>query len=367
MTSPKKPTKNLISIPGNVANFLHVIKCRRGQRSPACIFLPVIWITNQCNLRCRMCDQWKTKVTGELDRETWFAFIDSVARMQAKVVVITGGEPFLRPDLFDIIRYIRSKGIGCHLCSNGSLLNNIAMVQELKNTGLNSISISLDSPDAALHNAIRGVDCFDQAVGGIKLLKAIAPEVKVGINCLITRLNFCNLDRMVPFAQSLKVDQIKFDLVHTNLMHRNKPLESFAGLTFTPQDLPELEREIDKLIVACAKSRLLTNSRTFLKGILPFCRKQSNKFKCYAGYFSCAVDATGRVAPCDNFEGRESLKDKSFEAIWNSEQFQAARQKVKDCQEGCWDSTHGEINIRCSLKGWLKEAVQIIKEQIFYL
>jgi MoaA/NifB/PqqE/SkfB family radical SAM enzyme len=351
----------------SLLNFIQVKQCRRTQKSPDCVLFPVIWVTNQCNLLCQMCDQWKTKAAGELSKKEWYGFIDAVARLKAKVIVITGGEPLLREDIYEIIKYIRGKNIGCHLCSNGSLLNDISTVNKLGQAGLNSISVSLDSPTARIHNAIRGADCFEAAVGGIKLLKKNFPRIRVGINCLITKLNFSGLDQMIYFAQSLKVDQIKFDLVHTNLMHKNKPWESFEGIIFKPEDLAGLESEIKKLIAACAKSRLLTNSRTFLNGILPFCRQQPNKFKCYAGYVSCAVDALGRVSVCDNFDGSESLRDKPFEQIWRSPSFQELRAKVRDCPERCWDSTHGELNIRCSIKGLFKELPQVIREQFFYL
>lgn len=351
----------------NILHFINVKESYKAQVAPNSIFFPVIWITNQCNLRCRMCDQWKADEEEELTKEEWYAFIDSASRMNVKVIVITGGEPLMRSDIFDIIAYIRKKKVSCHLCSNGSLLNSIDIINKLKKSGLNSISVSLDSFSAEIYKNIRGIDCFDVAVGGIKLLKKNAPEIKVGINYLITRLNFFNLERMVYFAESLKVDQIKFDLVHTNLMHRNKPIFSFKGLLFTNDDLPKLKVEIGKLIIAASRSKLLTNSRTFLNGMLSASKSQQHKFECYAGYISCAIDAFGRVSPCDNFDGQDSLRNKSFEEIWKNTSFRQLCQKVKNCNENCWDSTHGEMNIRCSLKGLLKEIPQVIREQFFYL
>ena len=351
----------------NIVHFINIKECRKALVAPNSIFFPVLWITNQRNLRCRMCDQWKMESKGELTTEEWCAFIDAASRMHAKVIVITGGEPLMRADVFDIIQHIREKGISCHLCSNGSLLDNPSVINKLKQSGLSSISVSLDSFSSEIYKNIRGVDCFDAAVEGIKLLKKIAPEIKVGINYLITRLNFVNLDQMVRFSAGLKVDQLKFDLVHTNLVHRSKSQLSFQGLLFTEDDLPKLKIEINKLIAALSRSRLLTNSRTFLNGILPACQKQQHKYKCYAGYISCAIDAFGKVSPCDNFDGQDSLRSKSFEEIWRSPAFAQLRQKVQDCNEHCWDSTHGEINLRCSLKGLLKEIPQVIREQFFYL
>jgi MoaA/NifB/PqqE/SkfB family radical SAM enzyme len=311
---------------------------------------------------------WKTDpvmLSKELTAQEWYSFIDSASRMCAAVIVITGGEPLLRQDIFDIIRYIRKKGIACHLCTNGALLNEIT-VNRLKDSGINTVSVSLDSDTAEIHNEMRGIDCFDTVVKGIRLLKGAAPEIKIGINYVITKRNFRNMDRMISFAERLGVDQIKFDPIHTNLMHRQKPLSSFEGLIFNRNDLSELRFEVDKLINAASRTKLLTNSITFLKGILSLYKGQPSILRCYAGYVSCAIDAFGRVSPCDNFDGDESLRNKPFEEVWKSRSFQQLRKLVDNCDSRCWDTTHTVINIRCSTWGFMQEFTQILKEICFY-
>lgn len=337
--------------------------------APKDILYPAVWLTNRCNLRCMMCDQWKTsaqELEKELSLSQWKDFIVSVARMHPAVISITGGEPLLREDIFEIISYIRTKGISCHLCSNGSLLNP-SVVRALGQSGLNSISISLDSSDPDIHNRMRGAECFSKVIKGIGLLIKITPGIKVGINCVITRLNFQGLHRLVPFVEGLGVSQIKFDPIHTNLMHRNKPLTSFEGLLFEAGDIPELESEVRKLKHVLRCSRLLTNSGMFLDGIAGAVSADHRRLPCYAGYVSCAVDAHGEVSVCDNFDGIGNLKEKTFEQIWRSEVFQEARKKVQCCAARCWDSTHAELNIRCSLRGFIRGARQILKEVDFYL
>jgi len=349
--------------------FFNIKRCRRLRTSPNSILFPVVWVTNRCNLRCRMCNQWKTKEedsTRELSTKEWFSFVDSARRMQAAVIVITGGEPLLREDLFDIIKYIRNNKIACHLCTNGTLLNGFN-VRRLKDSGVNSVSVSLDSDCAQIHNKIRGTDCFDAVVKGIKLLRTFAPGLKIGINYVVTRINFRNLDRMFSFAQLLKVDQIKFDRVHTNLMHRGMSISNSAELIFNKDDLVSLKHEVGKLINVASKTKLLTNSRTFLEGMSVLSEAQASRLDCYAGYISCAVDAFGRVSPCDNFDGEENLRDKPLEKIWQSPSFRRLCQKVHNCDYLCWDTTHTELNIRCSGRYFVKELCQIIKETQFYL
>lgn len=352
----------------NLLSFIEVKKCQKLGIPPNIILFPVIWITNKCNLRCKMCDQWKideTMLSQELTTQGWYSFIDSASHMHAIVITITGGEPLLREDIFDIIKYIRKKGIACHICTNGTMLDEV-YVSKLKETGLNSISVSLDSDYAEVHNQIRGVDCFDTVVKGIKLLRRAAPEIKIGINYVITKMNFRNMNRMISFAESLKVNQIKFDPIHTNLTHKQKPLFSFEGLLFNKDDLSELQFELDKLINATSQTKLLTNSHTFVGGILNLYNGNYRRLPCYAGYISCAIDAFGRVSPCDNFDGDESLRNKSLEKIWKSQSFQQLRQLVANCNSKCWDTTHAELNIRCSTLGFIQKISQILKEIYFY-
>lgn len=347
--------------------FVQAKASRAFRLAPESLLFPVIWVTDRCNLRCRMCDQWKTPPEAssqELSTEEWFSVIDAAARLHALAIVITGGEPLLRKDIVAIVRHMHTRGIASHICSNGTLLDR-DRVAFLREAGLHSISVSLDSHLSQVHNDMRGADSFDAARNGIRLLRQEAPRVRVGINCVITRKNFRGLDRMFPFAEGLGVHLIKFDLVHTNLMHRRKPRSSFDDLLFTEDDLPALCAEVKKLIAAAGRTRLLTNSRTFLRGIPAAARQQPLALRCYAGYLSCAIDAQGRVSLCDNFDGAQSVRTASLCEIWRGEQFRRLRRELSGCR-CCWDTTHTELNIRCRLRGLPGEVRQILKEVRFY-
>jgi len=353
----------------SILHFVGVKKYRRQRVPPDSILFPIIWITNRCNLRCKMCNQWKTDpatLSEELTTREWYSFIDSASRMHVAVIIITGGEPLLRPDIFDILGYIKKKEIACHLCTNGALLNK-ATIDRLKSSRLNSISISVDSERAQMHNEIRGSDCFDTVIKGIKLLRQAMPEVNIGINSLITRKNFQDINRMVSFAENLKVNQIKFAPIHTNLSHKRKEVSSFGDLLFIEDDLPQLRLEINKVIRAASRTKLLTTSLSFMEGIPNLYDSQYCRVPCYAGYISCTVNALGWVSPCEDIEGNENLRSKSLEEIWRSSSFQQLREQVHNCMSKCWDTTHTELNIRCSLRGFVKEFRQVLKEINFYL
>ncbi|MBL7197689.1 MAG: radical SAM protein [Candidatus Omnitrophica bacterium] len=352
----------------NALCFRDIKRSRRFGLAPGSIPFLFLWVTNQCNLQCRMCDQWKTPndaFSRELSTEEWHSVIDSAAKMGTFIINITGGEPLLRPDIFQIIERIRKKGISCHLCTNGTLLNE-TIVKKMAQCPPNSISISIDSHEAKIHNELRGKDCFDDAVKGLRLLKKKIPRTKIGINHLICKKNFKGMSEMVPFAESLGVDRLNIELIHTNLQHKNKPLESFKGLLFSKEDMPQLKLEITKFMKVIAKANLETLSKTYINGIPDIINKNYNQFPCYTGYVSCAIDPFGRVSPCEDIIGKESVRDNSLENIWKSLSFQELRNKAHNCSS-CWDTTHAELNIRCSIRGIVQEFGKIIKDVNYYL
>lgn len=342
--------------------------CRRLGLAPNSIPFLFLWVTNRCNSHCQMCDQWKTNhetYSKELSTEEWFSVVDSAAKMNTMVIAITGGEPLLRPDIFQIIGYVNKHKIDCHLCTNGSLLNE-TNVEKLRYSPPTSVSISLDGNKAEIHNELRGFDCFDKTVKGIKLLKRHIPKIKIGINYLVCKKNFMNMAEMVPFAESLGADKLNVQLIHTNLQHKYKPLKSFDGLLFTKEDIPYLKLEITKFIRAISKTNLKTLSKTYINGISNILNKNYNKFPCYTGYVSCVIDPFGMISPCEDIDGVESIRDRSLEDIWKSSSFQELRNKVHNCYN-CWDTTHTELNIRCSIKGLVQEFGEIIKDINYYL
>ena len=346
---------------------MHIKRCRRQRRAPGRVLFPVVWLTNRCNLRCVMCDQWKSPAgsfSSELSAGDWCRFVDEVAGMGASVMVITGGEALLRGDVFSVIERIRARSFSSHLCSNGTLLSR-DVVAALRESGLNSISVSLDSDSAEVHNSLRGADCFDRVVEGIKILRAEAPGIKVGINCVISRRNLRGLRRLVRFAGRLGVSLVKFDPIHTNLMHRVKARESFGDLLLRPDDLPDLANEVREIRAEAAREGVTTNSARFFNGMAATVEGRVPRLPCYAGYISCAVDPFGRVSVCDDFDGAESIRDKSFRQIWEGPALALQREKVLACP-GCWDTTHAELNLRCLHPWSLASLGQIGRDLRFY-
>ena len=235
----------------------------------------------------------------------------------------------------------------------------------LGKTGVNTVSVSIESPVREIHETLRGPNSFDRAVEAVRLLREHAPKVNVGINYLITRINFRDMVEMIPFAESLGAHQLKFAPIHTNLLHRRKRLEEYGELLFGEEDLEELDGEMHKLVDAAKDTPLLTTSPMFLSKITSF-YSSPPQFRCYAGYAACAVHPTGLVAPCVDMDGRVSVRDKPLEKIWRSKEFRELRRHVHRCSSSCWDTTNAELSIRLRLGSLFRDFMMTWRDIGFY-
>ena len=338
-------------------------------RPPKYLPILLLFVTEKCNLRCRMCGVWEhadsAAKAGELTTDEWKAVIRSAAALRTFLMSITGGEALLRPDVFELIRYAKQHGMSVHLCSNGTLLND-EIVDEIRESDLDTVSISIDGHRPEIHDRLRGAGTLDQAVRGIRLIRQRAPSVKVGINFLISAENFIDMCEMIPFAEGLDVHQIKFAPIHRNLQHKDKRLETFGSLVFTDEHLHSLRIEIDKLVEAASKSRLQTTSKRFLDGILDFYRQPDKGFRCYAGHAVSAINPQGLIAPCCDMWGDISVRDAPLEDIWRSDAFQRLRTCVRTCERPCWDTTNAELSLRMSVRSTLGGLGQTWRDLRFY-
>ncbi len=334
-------------------------------------YLPtmIMFLTNRCNLRCRtcgVCDLERTRGDEEeLTTAQWKAVIDSAAKqLGTSLAAVSGGEPLLRKDIFEIIRYATDSGIAIHLCTNAVLLDDVA-IENLRASGVATVSISLESPDPSVHDYLRGDNTFPVVIAAIRRLRALAPNIRIGINYLITARNYKHMCDMVDFAESLGVHQIKFAPIHTNLLHRLKARERYGDLLFREEDLDDLEREVRRLTVRCKKSGLVTTSEDFLAGVSKFYKKPV-AFRCYAGYAICAISPTGNVAPCCDKDSRFNVKERPLEAIWRNPEFHELRKQSHTCAVPWWDTTYTELSLMLRPGSIMRNLLHHIRNMRYY-
>ncbi len=340
---------------------------RHRNRKPR--YLPIVlgFVTFRCNLSCRACGvaQQLEAHRRELTTREWQEAIDAMARLGTAIISFSGGEALLRPDIFDIIAHAGRRHIAVHLCTNATRID-ARTARRLAEAGTHTVSISLDGSRPETHDAIRGKGSFEATMAGIAALRRHAPGIRIGINYLITVSNVTDMVPTLALAESLGVRQVKFAPVHTNLLHRDKPIGTYADLVFrTDRDLQRLEREVSRLIGVARRARVQVNPVSYLEGIVDLYRSP-RRFRCYAGYAVCAIGPTGEVTPCCDMSGGPNLRDQPLDVIWRSDAFHALRQEVRHCRAPCWDTTNTELSLRLSARNLPRELPDTLRALKFY-
>ena len=136
----------------------------------------VSWMTtNRCNLRCAHCYQDAEEATdAELTTEEGMRLIDQIAEAGFKVMIFSGGEPLMRPDIYDLVAHAASKGLRPVFGTNGTLITP-EVARRLKEAGACAMGISVDSLDSAKHDRFRGLEnAFELTCAGIEACKEAA-------------------------------------------------------------------------------------------------------------------------------------------------------------------------------------------------
>jgi radical SAM protein with 4Fe4S-binding SPASM domain len=284
--------------------------------------LVVSWnVTSRCNLKCSHCYMSASENQFEDDLNTDAAkmLIHQIIEVSRPLLILSGGEPLLRNDIFEIIRYGADRGLKMGMGSNGMLLDH-EVAKKLKDAGMSTVAISLDSSIPERHDEFRGVKgCWQKAVSAIQALKE--NDVQVQVNATVTRQNYSEVDEIMSLAERLGVDNFHlFFLVPTGRGTNVKDITPkmyeemiTATLTHTTKHKMNIKPACAPQFMRVAKQQGIDMSR-WIRG-------------CVAGLYYCRIYPSGEVTPCPYLPiNLGNIRERSFKDIWfNSEVFRAMR------------------------------------------
>ncbi|NMB77761.1 MAG: radical SAM protein [Methanomicrobiales archaeon] len=168
-----------------------------GMRRPV-----VFWnLTDRCNLACAHCysrSEERCPTRGELTTEEALAFIDDLAGGGIPLVIFTGGEPLLRPDLWELAGHCRKRGIKTALSTNGTLVDH-HVAGKIRTSGIEYAGISLDGATSQTHDRFRNMPgAFDRAVAAFSCCREAG--VRCGVRVTLTRENYAELEALIDLA-----------------------------------------------------------------------------------------------------------------------------------------------------------------------
>ena len=274
-------------------------------------------VTNACNLSCEHClvDSSPSGLAGG-STDFWLEIIDEARALGVTRFYITGGEPFHRPDIFDLIDHILlpsgKKRTELIILSNGMLFRgeHLKRLSRCDPARL-QLQISLDGPTAEMNNPIRGQGSFDAAVRGMK--EVISLGFSPTLTTVVNRSNFAHMTEMVHLAASLSIKNIHLLLSH----HRGRGLKSAELSSPSPSELLEAFKKTRE---AARQANITFDNYEVLLGKLM--GKAGVKVDLSnAAYESLCVYADGFVYPSAALAGISDLKmgntsEASLENIW---------------------------------------------------
>jgi len=325
-----------------IDNSLTYVSLKRPKRGP----MYIGWdITFKCNFRCGYCDAWKLgmKSKNELNTEECIDIIKQAGKAGVCILGITGGEPLLREDIGILITEAKKSGMSVNINTNASLLEKKAEL--LINSGLDSITISVESHRAKLHDYIRNFKgSFNLIQKGIEKLKKVRkydkPRIMVRAN--VTRINYKEIGKFIEYWKS-KVDEIILQPIH------DSPQSFFhisdKKIKFLKKDKEQFISLFNKLN---EKHKWLRNA--YYKEFPAFffdIKHLIAKYKCFSTFFSLQIDPYGNVLPCPEFiQNFGNLREKNFNEIWCGKKIQKFREMLKRKENKCfcWYYCTGPVN-----------------------
>jgi heme b synthase len=259
-----------------------------------------------------------------LDHGRALKVIQQIARTGNPILVLSGGEPLMRPDVFELTGFARANGLEVALATNGTLIDQ-RMARKIKDSGIRRVAVSLDGPDSEVHDNFRGeAGAFENALRGCRELKKVGLSLQ--INTTLTKHNQDSLEKiyslvldlgaeafhlfmLVPvgcglqIAQSHQVDAQKYEEILQWLYRKSLEKKIHVRATCAPHYFRIIRQE------AFREKRPLNYTK---EGFQAMTRG------CLAGSAICFISHEGHVFPCGYLPlSAGKVPETPFEEIWN--------------------------------------------------
>lgn len=328
-------------------------------------------LTLRCNLSCTMCTTCYD--SPELSLTEIKDIIDQTADWGVEVLNPLGGEPFMRGDLEQILRYAVQKGFYVSLTTNGTLISpsRAKYLAEIPSDRLH-FNFSLDG-DRLSNDLIRGEGSFQKTIRGFQNIRQADQEKGNSRRKILTNtiLHAQNLDNFIDILKEQAT--LGFDGVQILNLFRSEEEEVHQNLWFQPTQLAKLKSLSQKLVHLKQTGGLgnyqIQNSVEELAKIPAYYSEELRPLEapCWAGWKELYINADGQAIMCDGkldfLNGSfGSVREKSLRQLWNSSELSQRREVVKGCQTPCvqtcylrQSSDSGRIIAKESLKLGVKE------------
>ena len=323
-------------------------------------------VTYRCNARCNMCNRYKKPSQPEEEIS-----LETIKKLPPMYFTnITGGEPFIRTDLKEIVRELRKKSDRIVISTNGFFTDRIVeLCREFPDIG---IRISIEGLEET-NNQIRGLeDGFNRGYSTLKKLVEMGMK-DVGFGMTVQDLNAKDLVALYDLSNEMNMEFATASL-HNSFY--------FVEAKNIIHDRPMVAKEFERLINELLKSKSPKKwfRAYFNHGLINYIYGQKRLLPCDMAFDTFFIDPYGDVMPCNGTKDKEVMGNlnecESWDELWQSPKAQAVRSKVRCCDRNCWmigsvsPAMHKYIWVpvfwvlRHKLKFWTKQKYSMYENKI---
>lgn len=267
-------------------------------------------VTERCNLNCTHCMEGGSKNESEMSLEDIKKVIDQLRMLGVFRLVLTGGEPFMRDDIVEILEKCNNSFMKAIVFTNGLLITD-EIINKIKDMNI-MIRFSIDGATPETHDKIRGNGSFEKTVDIMK--KCVENGIDIAISATINSVNFDQYMDIVKLAESLGVKEL--ELSEVNLFGNAKDNEY---LMLSKDQLSKMREYNLKLAYSCESfKRGMGFERQYEQAL----KRSERKHACNAGVSMCYIKSNGNVYPCILFKNYDefkagNVKEEFLFNIWN--------------------------------------------------
>lgn len=332
----------------------------RGLKLPVPYDVSIL-LSSRCNLRCAMCNTWKLAkkkpevINNELSTQNLKDLFKELSKMGTKSITLSGGEPTIRDDICDIIKYAKDEKFQVNMITNGALITE-DLAKGLVNSGIDSIIFSIDGHVPEIHEKIRRVNgCWEKAIQGLKFIKHAKEKFNVekpiiGVNHLVSNISYQYVEKLIELKCELGYDTISF----IPIIKKVSGVEEFI---LKEEDLEKLEKKLKFLEI---KIKDVNLPKSTISPLITLCKNKKDTLSgeytksinrdalCFAPWSMTTIDPFGNIYPCcyactfqnlsEDLEhsycgGEEfnmgNIKNNSFKQIWIGKKYNQLREMCK--------------------------------------
>ncbi|KXA90944.1 hypothetical protein AKJ57_03075 [candidate division MSBL1 archaeon SCGC-AAA259A05] len=342
----------------------------RGPQKPFTSYCPflVVWnFTNACNLNCKHCYQKADRPTpDELTTEEALDAVDEMADAGLAYIAMSGGEPLMRDDFFEVVEKIGERDMGFSLATNGTMLSE-ERVEKLEKNDCLYAQISVDGRRDT-HNDLRGADSFERTIDGVR--NAVDSDLTVGIAMTVTGDNLSDVDWVID-----KTEEVGADIfMHYNFIPAGRGKDNIE-LDISPEEREGLlkklakaseDRDIDLLSTSpqygrvCAEGGLATTSLTHFDTVgqeegmgerVEFLAEFVGG--CGTGRLYWALQPNGDLTPCVFLPKKlGNIREDDFLETWRNHPFLEKIREREGFKGNCGSCEHRNICGGCRARAY---------------